>query len=43
MSGPYKLRVIGLLKSRVKGTIRFKPAKITAFSGHPITLPSITG
>jgi hypothetical protein len=43
MSGPYKLRVIGLLKSRVKGKIRFKPAIITAFSGHPIAMPSITG
>jgi hypothetical protein len=43
MSDLCKLRVIGLLKSRVKGKVRFKPAKITAFSGHLIALPSVTG
>ena len=42
MSDPCKLRAIGLLKSHVKGKVLAKPAKITAFSGHPITMPSIT-
>ena len=42
MSDLCKLRVIGLLKSRVKAKVRSKPAKITAFRGHPIAMPSIT-